>query len=80
MVLIAHLYDLSKGGVPGGVLDGEPVLDWCSLCKGGIHAKQTISGQGPKITPPQLVQGGVGGGVHIDEPWLGRGRCCAAGV
>ena len=32
-----------------------------------MQAKQTLLGQGPKLTPPQVVHGGVGGGVHEDE-------------
>ena len=32
-----------------------------------MQAKQTLLGHGPKLTPPQVVHGGVGGGVHGDE-------------
>ena len=45
--------------------------------RGEIHLKQRSAGLGPKLTPPQLVQGGVGGGVHVDEPLLGGARSCA---
>ena len=59
-----------KGGVPGGVLDGDGDLPRL-LCgdvirSGGIHTKQTLLGLGPKFIPPQLLHGGVGGGVHGD--------------
>ena len=73
-----HCSDLSWGGVPGGVLDGAPVTDSSLFSKGGMQLKQTLLGQGPKSTPPQLVHGRVGGGVHGAE--LGRGKYCAAGV
>ena len=63
--------NLSAGGVPGGVLVGEHLRD--SLRRGGIHLKQTLVGLGPKLTPPPLVHGGVGGGVHVDKPLLGGG-------
>ena len=71
---------LSKGGVPGGVLDGELVSVSGLFCKGGMQLKQILLGQGPKLIPPQLSQGGVGGGVHGKDPLLGWGSCCAAGV
>ena len=57
----------ARGGVPGGVLDGELVLSSDSICKGGMQAKQTLLGQGPKFVLPQLSQGGVVGGDHEDE-------------
>ena len=73
--------DLSGGGVPGGALDWELVLDFCLFCKGGTQAKQTLPGHGPKLASPQLLHGGVGGGVQGDEPLLSRVGCCgAAGV
>ena len=79
MVLAAFCSNLSKGGgVPGGVLDGELVVLGLG-CKGGTQAKQTLLGQGPKFIPPQLVHGGVGGGVHGAEPLLGWGRCSTVG-
>ena len=46
-----------------------------SGCQGGMQPKQTLLGQGPKFGPPQLLHGGVGGGVHV-----GWGRCCTAAV
>ena len=46
--------------------------------EGEIHLKQRLAGPGPKLTPPQLVHGGVGGGVHVDTPLLGLGRSCAS--
>ena len=49
--------------MPGGVLDGEQ-LGRGLHSRGGIQAKQRLPGLGPKFTPPQSVQGGVGGGVH----------------
>ena len=81
LVLADHCSILSKGGVPGGVLDGELVLGSGLIIKGGIQAKQTLPGQGPKFAPPQLMHGGVGGGVHDDGQLLGwEGcRCAEAG-
>ena len=40
--------------------------------KGGIQLKQTLAGQGPKFSLPQLLQGGVGGGVQ-GEVQVGAG-------
>ena len=45
-----------------------------------MHPKQTLPGQGPKFTPPQLLHGGVGGGVHVDGLLLGWGGCRTSGV
>ena len=78
LVLADHCSILSKGGVSGGVLDGELVLGSGLIVKGGVQAKQTLPGQGPKFAPPQLMHGGVGGGVHADGPLLGRGGCRGA--
>ena len=33
-----------------------------------------------KVYPPQLLHGGVGGGVHVDRLLLGWGGCSTAGV
>ena len=68
-----------EGGVPGGVLDGDGDLSelLCGdlLCNGGIQTIHTLLGLGPKFIPPQLLQGGVGGGVHEDDrPLLDWGR------
>ena len=41
--------------------------------------KQRSLGLGPKLIPPQLVHGGVGGGVHGVTPLLGGGRGWADG-
>ena len=71
---------LSKGGVPGGVLDGELVSVSGLFCNGSMQLKQILLGQGPKLIPPQLSQGGVGGGVHEEDPLLGWGSCCAVGA
>ena len=57
-------YSPSWCGVPGGVFDGESVFGSSLSSKGGMQPKQTLLGQGPKLTPPQLEHGGVGGGVH----------------
>ena len=62
-----YLPCFTRGGVPGGVLDGELVLSSDSICKGGMQAKQTLLGQGPKFVLPQLSHGGVGGGDHEYE-------------
>ena len=64
---------LNRGGVPGGVVEGELLLGAPSLCRGGIQLKHMLLGLGPKFTPPQLVHGGVGGGVHGGEPLLSGG-------
>ena len=50
------------------------------LFKGGMQPKQILLGLGPKVTPPHVPHGGVGGGDHDDEQLLGRGGCCDAGV
>ena len=71
---------LNIGGVPGGVSEGELQRVESLLGKGGIHLKQRLLGLGPKFTPPQVVHGGVGGGVHGGEPLFGGGGCCSAGV
>ena len=42
--------------------------------------KQRSLGLGPKLIPPQLVQGGVGGGVHRDGSPHNRGRSGAMEV
>ena len=67
LVLAACCSNLSRGGVPGGVLDGELASGSGILCNVGMQPKQTLLGQGPKFMPPQLLHGGVGGGVHGDE-------------
>ena len=71
--------------MPGGVLDGDgdlpEVLGGDLLCSGGIQTIHTLLGLGPKFIPPQLLQGGVGGGVHEDDrPLLGGGRSGAVKV
>ena len=43
-----------------------------------MQAKQTLPGQGPKFAPPQLMHGGVGGGVHEDGQLLGWEGCRCA--
>ena len=78
LVLAGLCSILSKGGVPGGVLDGELEQGSGWIVKGGMQAKQTLPGQGPKFAPPQLMHGGVGGGVHADGPLLGRAGCRGA--
>ena len=57
--------------MPGGVRDGELDVLTGLLCKGGMQLKQTLLGEGPKLTPPQLSQGGVGGGVQGEGTQLG---------
>ena len=53
--------------MPGGVLDGE-LLSICDVFfNGGIQLKHTSLGLGPKLIPPQELQGGVGGGLHGDS-------------
>ena len=32
-----------------------------------MQLKQRLLGLGPKLTPPQLTHGGVGGGVHGND-------------
>ena len=59
LVLAGWCSILSKGGVPGGVLDEELVLGSGLIIKGVIQAKQTLPGQGPKFAPPELMNGGV---------------------
>ena len=65
LLITKHYFNLIDGGVPGGVVVGELLL-LCGdvLCSGGMHTKQRSLGLGPKLIPPQLVHGGVGGGVH----------------
>ena len=57
--------------MPGGVLDGDgdlpEVLGGDLVCSGGIQTIHTLLGLGPMFIPPQLLQGGVGGGVHEDD-------------
>ena len=72
--------NLIVGGVPGGVLEGEMLFCGDLHRKGEIHLKQRLFGLGPKLIPPQLVHGGVGGGVHDDESLLGGGRSRVDGV
>ena len=45
-----------------------------------MQLKQTLLGHGPKLTPPQLSQGGLGGGVQGEDPQLGLEGDCVAGV
>ena len=45
-----------------------------------MQPKQILPGQGPKFAPPQLLHGGVGGGVHVAKPLLGGGRSRADDV
>ena len=49
------------------------------FCNGGIHLKQTSLGLGPKLIPPQVLQAGVGGGVHGD-PTIGEEKSGAVDV
>ena len=74
LALPARCSNLNRGGVPGGVLDGELASGSEFIDKGGMQPKQTLLGQGPKFIPPQLLHGGEGGGVHGVE------RDCGAGV
>ena len=74
---------LRSGGVPGGVLAGEEgdrSLLICGdlICSGGRQRKHSLLGLGPKFIPPQVIQGGVGGGVHGDE--MGGGSRGAVNV
>ena len=56
------------GGVPGGVHEEESLISGgVFFSSGGIHPKQRLEGLGPKLIPPQLSHGGVGGGVHEDD-------------
>ena len=75
-VLSFFPFNLGKGGggVPGGVLDGDPMQD-SDVLRGGRQGKQTLLGLGPKLIPPQLMHGGVRGGVHErDTQPAGGGR------
>ena len=67
LLLISVISLCKGGGVPGGVLDGDGDLSELLLCSGGIQTIHTLLGLGPKFIPPQLLQGGVGGGVHEDD-------------
>ena len=66
--------DVSGGGVPGGVLEGGLLLGCGVSCRGGIHAKHSLEGLGPKFIPLHFEHGGVGGGVHVDDPLQGMGQ------
>ena len=60
--------------MPGGVVDGKSLQGGASgMFKEGMQAKHRLVGQGPKFTPPHLLHGGVGGGVHGGEVRLGGG-------
>ena len=80
LVLVAVCFNLSRGGVPGGVRDGELASGSGLLCNGGMQPKQILLGHGPKFTPPHVSHGGVGGGDHGDEPLLVRRGCWDSGV
>ena len=73
--LVMFLFQSWQGGgaVPGGVLDGDSMQDSDVLRRGGRQGKQTLLGLGPKFRPPQLMHGGVGGGVHGRDTQLGGG-------
>ena len=78
-------FNLGKGGggVPGGVVDGDSMQDSDLLRRGGRQGKQTLLGLGPKLRPPQLMHGGVGGGVHGEDTQPaggGRGADRVSGV
>ena len=84
-VLSCFSFNLGKGGggVPGGVVDGDSMQDSDLLRRGGRQGKQTLLGLGPKLIPPQLMHGGVGGGVHGRDTQLaggGRGADRVAGI
>ena len=73
--------NLIRGGVPGGVLEGELRLggDFFLSCE--MQTMQRLFGLGPIFTPQQLTDGGVGGGVHgVEPPLHARGDCRGAGV
>ena len=62
-MLLSFSY-LREGGEPGCVLEGELLSGGALIFRGEMQAKQILLGLGPMFSPPQLVHGGVGGGVH----------------